>query len=135
MTIDTLGPQSYARADRGFATEVATPTAGRTSTANSAATAGTTAITSTTGTTSTTRVTGTSGTGSMDELKDAIGKLNESVHAQSLEFSIDEDSKRTIVKVVDVATKEIVRQMPTEEALQIAKSLDKAIGLLIRQQA
>ncbi|WP_338765782.1 flagellar protein FlaG [Massilia sp. METH4] len=70
-----------------------------------------------------------------DELAAAVSKLNESVHEQSISFEIDEESKRTIVKVIDTHTKEVVRQMPTEEALQIAKSLDKAFGLLIRQQA
>jgi flagellar protein FlaG len=133
MTIDTLGPLSAARADRGYATDIATPSAGRAAAATPAvATAVTT--TSTASTTETAATPG-AGTGSMDELKEAVGKINQSIHAQSLEFSIDEDSKRTVVKVVDVATKEIVRQMPTEEALQIAKSLDKAMGLLIRQQA
>ncbi|HEX8601051.1 MAG TPA: flagellar protein FlaG [Pseudoduganella sp.] len=134
MTIDTLGSLSPARTDRGYATEVATVSAGRATVASSTANQTGTAASTTATATATTTATATN-TGSMDELKDAVGKLNKSVHAQSLEFSIDQDSKRTIVKVVDVATKEIVRQMPTEEALQIAKSLDKAMGLLIRQQA
>jgi flagellar protein FlaG len=134
MTIDTLGSLPTARADRGYATEVATSPAGRPTVASSTATQ-TGAAASTTAMAATASTTTTTTTGSMDELKDAVSKLNKSVHAQSVEFSIDNDSKRTIVKVVDVATKEIVRQMPTEEALQIAKSLDKAIGLLIRQQA
>jgi flagellar protein FlaG len=55
--------------------------------------------------------------------------------AQSLEFSIDEDSKETIVKIVDQNTKEVVRQIPSVEALSIAKSLDKMMGLLINQKA
>lgn len=124
MTIDTLGPLPPARADRGYTTDAIVP-AHRTAAGAKADTTMTTTATTAAST----------ATGSMDELKDAVGKLNASVHAQSVEFSIDEDSKRTVVKVVDVATKEIVRQMPTEEALQIAKSLDKAMGLLIRQQA
>jgi flagellar protein FlaG len=48
--------------------------------------------------------------------------------AQSLQFSIDEDSKDIVVKVIDQSTKEVVRQIPTEEALEIAKSLDKMRG-------
>ena len=72
---------------------------------------------------------------SMDELKDAVGKLNASMQAnsRSLEFSIDEDSKRTVVKLIDVNTKEVVRQYPTEEALRISKSLDSFTGKLIHQ--
>jgi flagellar protein FlaG len=74
---------------------------------------------------------------SRDELHAAVKKINESMppSAQSLEFSIDEDSKDIVVKVIDQSTKEIVRQIPSQEALDIAKSLDKMRGLLIRQTA
>ena len=72
-----------------------------------------------------------------EALSDAVKKINDSMpaSAQSLEFSIDEDSKDIVVKVIDQATHEVVRQIPTEEALEIAKSLDKMRGLLIRQTA
>lgn len=74
---------------------------------------------------------------SQAELKDAVDNINKSMKAlsQSLEFSIDEDSNRTIVKVVDQSTKEVIRQIPTPEALQIAKALDTVQGLLIKQTA
>jgi flagellar protein FlaG len=56
--------------------------------------------------------------------------------AQGLEFSIDDDSQRTIVKVIDQRTKEVLRQIPTPEALQIAKSIDaRSGGLLVNQEA
>lgn len=71
------------------------------------------------------------------ELKSAVDKLNQSMtaSAQDLEFSVDEDSKRTVVKLVDRNTHEVLRQMPSKEALEIAKSLDKAMGKLIDSQA
>ena len=71
------------------------------------------------------------------EVSDAVKTINQTVQAlsPSLEFSIDADSKRTIVKVVDTDTKEVIRQMPTQEALDIAKALDRLQGLLIRQKA
>lgn len=74
---------------------------------------------------------------SQDELKDALDNINRSMQAksQSLEFSIDQDSDRTIVKVVDQNTKEVIRQIPTPEALAISKALDNAQGLLIKQTA
>lgn len=74
---------------------------------------------------------------SRDELKTAVDKLNQSMTAssQDLEFSVDEDSKQTVVKLVDRNTHEVLRQMPTKEALEIAKSLDKAMGRLIDQRA
>jgi flagellar protein FlaG len=74
---------------------------------------------------------------SREDLNAAVKKINDSMpaSAQSLEFSIDEDSKDIVVKVIDQSTKEVVRQIPSEEALEIAKSLDKMRGLLIRQTA
>jgi flagellar protein FlaG len=71
------------------------------------------------------------------ELSEAVKKLNESMaaSAQSLEFSIDQDSKRVVVKLIDQNTKEVVRQIPSAEALQMAKSIDKMQGRLINQTA
>lgn len=71
------------------------------------------------------------------EVTDAVKKINDAMRgtSQSLEFSIDEDSKHIIVKVIDQDTKEVVRQMPSKEALEIAKSIDKMRGLLIDHTA
>ena len=71
------------------------------------------------------------------ELKTAVDKLNQSMTAssQDLEFSVDEDTKQTVVKLIDRNTLEVLRQMPSKEALDIAKSLDKAMGKLIDQRA
>lgn len=74
---------------------------------------------------------------SREEVGDAIKKINEGMAAssQSLEFAIDEDSKEIVVKIIDQGTREVVRQIPSVEALEIAKSLDKMRGLLISQTA
>jgi len=71
------------------------------------------------------------------EVSDALKKINDAMLAssQSLEFSIDEDSKHIVVKVIDQDTKEVVRQMPSKEALEIAKSIDRMRGLLIDHTA
>lgn len=73
----------------------------------------------------------------LDQVTEAVSKLNQSSQAKSqgLEFSIDNDSKRTIVKVVDQTTKEVLRQIPSPEALEIAKSLDSTKGVFIKQTA
>lgn len=55
--------------------------------------------------------------------------------ANSLEFSLDDESGRTIVKVVDTSTDEVIRQIPSEEMLEIARALDRLQGLLVRQKA
>ena len=74
---------------------------------------------------------------SLAQVKDAVDAINRSMASQSrgLEFSVDTDSKRTIVKVVDRQTNELIRQIPTVETLEIARALDQAQGLLITQLA
>jgi flagellar protein FlaG len=63
------------------------------------------------------------------ELGEAISTLDE--HAQnlqrSLRFSVDESSGRTVVTVLDNETKEVIRQIPSEETLVIAKRLEAAM--------
>lgn len=73
----------------------------------------------------------------LDEVNQAVSELNKAsqAKAQGLEFSVDNDSKRTVVKVVDQTTKEVLRQIPSPEALAIAKSLDNSKGMLIKQTA
>jgi len=74
---------------------------------------------------------------SREDVDAAVEKLNESMKqsSQSLEFSIDKDSKDIVVKLIDQSTKEVVRQIPSEEALQIAKSIDRMQGRLIKEKA
>jgi flagellar protein FlaG len=72
-----------------------------------------------------------------DELTSAVKKLNEALpqSAQTLEFEIDEESKDVVVKIIDRDTREVVRQMPTKEALEMAKAIDKMVGRLLDQTA
>jgi flagellar protein FlaG len=53
----------------------------------------------------------------------------------NLQFTIDKDSGKTIVKVVDSETSEVIRQIPSEELLALARSMSKTEGLLISQKA
>lgn len=71
------------------------------------------------------------------QLHGAISAANEFIKPinSAVEFSLDKDSGATIVKVIDTATKEVIRQIPSEEMLTIAKALDKIQGLLIKQKA
>lgn len=79
------------------------------------------------------------GAPSLDQVNRAVSELNKSPQAKSqgLEFSIDTDSKRTVVKVIDQSTKEVLRQIPTPEALEIAKAMEakSTKGVLIQQTA
>lgn len=71
------------------------------------------------------------------ELEQAVKTLNKlpAIEAQDVRFSIDEDTGRTVVKVIDVATDTVLRQIPNAEALALSRSLDKMQGLLLRDKA
>ena len=71
------------------------------------------------------------------QLKEAIAAANESMGMQStsIEFSIDPQHGTTIVKVVDKTTGQLIRQMPSEEMVALAKALDHLKGMLISRKA
>lgn len=78
-----------------------------------------------------------SGQPAKEELDNALASINKTLQerAPGLEFSVDSESNRAIVKVVDMETKEVIRQMPSREVMEIAKALDKLQSLMARQTA
>ena len=70
-------------------------------------------------------------------VKEAVDAANAAVKAirSELDFSIDEDTGKTVVRVVDKQTGTLIRQMPSQEMLEIAKALDRLQGLLVRNSA
>ena len=73
----------------------------------------------------------------LGEVQQAVKDINTSLRALSrgLEFSIDTDSKLPVVKVIDQQTQEVIRQMPTIQALEFAKSLDRVLGRFLSEKA
>lgn len=71
-----------------------------------------------------------------EQLKAAVDSVREYVRPinNSVEFSINEDVHRVVVTVVDNSSKEVIRQIPSEEMIAIAKALDSIKGLLFRQK-
>lgn len=74
---------------------------------------------------------------SEEQIQQAVQKIQGVVDnlAHNLHFSIDEDTGKTVIKVMDTHTKEVIRQIPTEEAINIARTLDKVQGLLFNDKA
>ena len=58
-------------------------------------------------------------------VQEELEKLN-----VQLVFSIDKDTDEVVVKVIDPETKEVIRQIPPEELLEIRKKLDEIVGIL-----
>lgn len=73
---------------------------------------------------------------SQQQLVEAVKFVNDFVKSlnNSLQFSIDDDTGKTVVKVIDVDTKQVIKQFPTEEMLAIARALDNITGLLVHQK-
>lgn len=73
---------------------------------------------------------------SAKQLQEAVSKLNDYVQniRRNLSFSIDESTGRTVVKVYDAATDELIRQMPSEETLRIAKTIQELPSNLFIQE-
>lgn len=72
------------------------------------------------------------------QLRSTVDSVNKSLQQSNrmLEFSIDEETSRTIVKLMDSETGEVVRQIPSEEMLAISRSIDQfQQGMLLNQKA
>lgn len=60
-----------------------------------------------------------------DELQQAVSQINDYVQniQRNLQFSIDQKSGTTVVKVIDTKSEKVIRQIPNEETLRLARSL------------
>ncbi|NVK37121.1 MAG: flagellar protein FlaG [Gammaproteobacteria bacterium] len=67
------------------------------------------------------------------EVKEAVSKLNEYVQKtqRDLDFQLDEDSGKTVIRVYDRHSEQLVRQIPDEAALEMAKKLSSEEPLVL----
>jgi flagellar protein FlaG len=72
-----------------------------------------------------------------EKLKMAVEEIEKFVQSvkRNLEFSIDEPSGKVVVKVIAGDSGEVVRQIPNEEVLKLANSLNDASSLLFSAKA
>ncbi|AEV61579.1 FlaG [Pseudomonas ogarae] len=72
-----------------------------------------------------------------EKLKRAVQEIETFVQSvkRNLEFSIDEPSGKVVVKVIASGSGEVIRQIPNEEVLKLANSLNDASSLLFSAQA
>jgi len=68
----------------------------------------------------------------IEKVKNAVSDIEQflSSSRRNLEFSTDEESGKIVVKVIASETGELVRQLPSEEALRIARSLSDVNSIL-----
>ena len=72
-----------------------------------------------------------------EPLQDVVSDLNNLVRDlhRELQFSVDEDSGSTVIKVVDRETDEVVRQIPSEDLMRLRKRLEEAVGVFFKDSA
>lgn len=66
------------------------------------------------------------------ELEQALSEVNERMqrNGRSLAFSLDKTTDRTVIKVTNSTTGEVVRQIPDETVLRIAHTMEALKGML-----
>ncbi|AAN56235.2 flagellar protein FlaG [Shewanella oneidensis MR-1] len=64
------------------------------------------------------------------ELSDMMSMMR-----KGLAFKVDENSGQAVVTVLDRDTGDVIRQMPSEEALKLAEKLSEVTGLLMKTEA
>jgi len=57
------------------------------------------------------------------QLQDFVGEMN-----RGLEFSVDKDSGRDVIKIIDKSTGDLVKQYPSEEVLTLVAKLSDMVG-------
>lgn len=73
--------------------------------------------------------------------KEAIAKAAEDIQnfvndmGRNLNFSIDETTGYNVVRVVNPETNELIRQLPSEELLKIARNMKELGNVLVNQKA
>jgi flagellar protein FlaG len=69
-------------------------------------------------------------------LEHAVGKVRDAFqHVDSnLKIEIDPDLHQVVVKIMNAQTGEVIRQIPAQEMLDIAKRLDGVQGLLFTKR-
>jgi flagellar protein FlaG len=57
------------------------------------------------------------------QLQDFVGEMN-----RGLEFSVDKDSGRDVIKIIDKSSGDLVKQYPSEEVLTLVANLSDMVG-------
>lgn len=72
------------------------------------------------------------------QVQSAVGAINHAMQLsnRNLKFSVDPETKQPVVQVVDTETGDLIRQIPSREALAIASSIDEFLqrGVLLKQK-
>ncbi len=71
-----------------------------------------------------------------DKLEAAVSKVSDHVQniQRTLSFSVEEETGMTVVKVFDSETEELIRQIPAEEIVKLAASIEEFAATLFLEE-
>ncbi|MBQ0741819.1 MAG: flagellar protein FlaG, partial [Pseudomonas sp.] len=72
-----------------------------------------------------------------DELKLAVSDIQDFVQSvrRDINFQLDDSSGRVVVNVTEASSGEVIRQIPSEEALRLSENLSEIRSLLFEAEA
>lgn len=72
-----------------------------------------------------------------EQLQQAVRDIQRAVESMTreLNFSIDQESGKTVIRVVDTETQKLIRQIPSEEVMSISRALSRLTGFLLEEHA
>ncbi len=70
----------------------------------------------------------------VEEIVEGLNGFAQDIQRQ-LQFTIDEDTGKTVIKVIDVATEQLIRQIPLQDLLELQRRLGDMEGLLFETMA
>jgi flagellar protein FlaG len=76
-------------------------------------------------------------TPTIEKLEQAAARVKDVLRGTTsrLEIEIDSDSHKAVIKILNGESGEIIRQIPAQELLDLAKHLDEPKGLLVEERA
>ncbi len=68
-----------------------------------------------------------------DEIEQIVNELNNFIQIfnTKIAFEIDKETRKTVLKIIDAQSDEIIRQIPPEELLEISRRISELLGLII----
>ena len=69
-------------------------------------------------------------------VNEAIEKLKQAgeIFNRRLDFRVDEETNRVVVKVIDTTTDKVIKEIPPEQLLQLAAKIQEMIGILVDEE-
>lgn len=74
--------------------------------------------------------------GNGHQLDDSVKQLNKAAEALNVElkFEVHKDTHRVVVKVIDKAKNEVIREIPPEKIVDMVSQMQHMIGLFVDQR-